>query len=79
MEPFTEASQVREIQVWKESTKFSPEVLRFPELRSFQADMNLDFGGKICTGRNEELLACGNSFAAIGAQRMPLKRTDSES
>jgi hypothetical protein len=33
-------------------TKFTSEVLRFPELRSIQADMNLDFGGKIYIGSN---------------------------
>jgi hypothetical protein len=54
-------------------------VLRFPELRSIQADMNLDFGGKIYIGSNWGVVSMWGSFAAIGTLRMPIKHTDNES
>lgn len=51
MEPFTKASQIKETRVRNESSKSTLERLRFLKIRSIQADVNLDFRGKIWIGR----------------------------
>lgn len=70
MEPFTKASQVKETRVRNESSKSAMERLRFLKIRSIQADVNLDFRGKIWIGRrNLRVVSVWPGFEVIGTYK----------
>lgn len=70
MEPFSKASQIKETRVWNERTKSTTERLRFFKIRSIQADMNLDFRGKIWNvRRNLRVVSVWPGFEVIGTYK----------